>query len=78
MVYNFSKRSGRQATWQELKHSILRNFGGLDNSKSLETFQKHLQNVDTAADPGPLDPDCSAAGLINACLFGEGMDGIER
>lgn len=78
MVYNFSKRSNRQPTWQELKHSILRNFGGLDNSKSLETFQKHIQNIDTNAEPLPTDPDCSAAGLINACLFGEGLEDIER
>ena len=78
MVYNFSKRSGRAPTWFELKHSILRNFGGLDNLKSLEAFENHLQNVDKNAPRRSEDPDCTPAGLINACLFGDGLKDIER
>ena len=78
MVYNFSKRSKRAPTWFELKHSILRNFGGLDNLKSLEAFENHLQNVDKKAPRRSEDPDCTPAGLINACLFGDGLKDIER
>ena len=78
MVYNFSKRSSKPPTWFELKHAILRNFGGLDNVEPLQVFEKHMIGIEKKMDQGPNDPDCSAQGLIKACLFGEGLDGINR
>ena len=49
MVYAFSKRSGKPPTWFELKHSILRNFGGLDTQDPLKVFKKVLINIDKDA-----------------------------
>lgn len=42
MVYGFSKRSKAQPTWFELKHSILRNFGGLESVDPVEIFSQHI------------------------------------
>ena len=46
MVYGFASRSNQTPTWYELKHAILRNFGGLDNVKPIDVFMKHLRSID--------------------------------
>ncbi len=98
MVYGFADRSGNDPTWKEMEHSILRNFGGLDNVEPVEVFRRNL-NMDEAVSVIPLvpgdnftdirnwwfmalcflqitdhDPDCSATGLIQACLHGDGLN----
>ena len=77
MVYSFSKRSGKPPTWFELKHSILRNFGGLDGVDPMAVFERHLAGVEKNMRRSANDPDCSPEGLIWACLFGEGLQDID-
>lgn len=42
MVYGFAAKTSQKPTWCQLKHSIMRNFGGLEEVKSVEIFHKHL------------------------------------
>ena len=42
MVYGFAHKSGSVPTWREMKHAILRNFGGLDGVEPVEIFEKIL------------------------------------
>ncbi|KAL4233165.1 hypothetical protein ACF0H5_007850 [Mactra antiquata] len=71
MVYSFVEKSKNKPTWHEMLHSIKRNFGGLDQVNPVECFKKHLATkIKIETSPGKLDPDCSPAGLIQACLFG--------
>ncbi|WAR07347.1 R213A-like protein [Mya arenaria] len=71
MVYNFVEKSHKPPTWYEMLHAILRNFGGLDQVNPEEIFKKHLARVISCnTEIRRLgDPDCSPAGLIQACLF---------
>jgi hypothetical protein len=78
MVYHFSKRSRQPPTWFELKHAILRNFGGMDHVNPLEVFEKHLLGIPKPVEKRENDPSCTAQGLIKACLFGEGLEGINK
>lgn len=43
MVYAFAAKSGKKPTWFELKHAIMRNFGGLDNVDSVDIFRQCLK-----------------------------------
>ena len=47
MVNAFAKRSGCKPTWYELKHSILRNFGGLESVQPLAKFEPNVQDLVT-------------------------------
>ncbi|XP_021359260.1 E3 ubiquitin-protein ligase rnf213-alpha-like isoform X2 [Mizuhopecten yessoensis] len=77
MMYAFISTSNNPLTTFELRHSILRNFGGLDEVKPLEIFSSHLQFPNTK--PRSSDPDCSQMGLIKAALtFKEAVDGLEN
>ena len=45
MVYGFAKKSGSVPTWREMKHAILRNFGGLDGVEPVEDFSRNFSWV---------------------------------
>lgn len=47
MLYGFISKSRRKPTWFQLKHCILRNFGGLSEHivRPLDIFAKHLANL---------------------------------
>lgn len=45
MVYAFAAKSEHKPTWLQLKHAIMRNFGGLENINSVEIFRQCL--IDT-------------------------------
>lgn len=49
MVFGFANKSNSTPTWRELRHAILRNFGGLDDVNPVEVFAKHLTQVDRDA-----------------------------
>ena len=42
MLYAFMASSDKKLTWRQLKHSILRNFGGLKNVTPVEIFRTHV------------------------------------
>ncbi|KAH3735719.1 hypothetical protein DPMN_042254 [Dreissena polymorpha] len=72
MVYGFVANNKRKPTWLEMLHAIKRNFGGLDLVDPEACFKQHLQTViscERITDPKQDGPDCSAKGLIEACLF---------
>ncbi|KAH3728508.1 hypothetical protein DPMN_054465, partial [Dreissena polymorpha] len=70
MVYGFVAKNKRKPTWLEMLHAIKRNFGGLDLVDPEGCFKQHLGNVmHCNPDPNQEGPDCSAKGLIEACLF---------
>ncbi|XP_060594302.1 E3 ubiquitin-protein ligase rnf213-alpha-like, partial [Ruditapes philippinarum] len=70
MVYGFVEKSKRKPTWHELLHAIKRNFGGLDQVNPVESFKKNLTSLVTFDQkPKRTDPDCTPAGLVQACLF---------
>ncbi|CAG2252471.1 RNF213 [Mytilus edulis] len=78
MLYGFVSESKRKPTWFQLKHSILRNFGGLENVKPVDIFCKswHISWTNMISFYGIFqrrenDPDCTPAGMIQACLTGE-------
>jgi hypothetical protein len=54
MVYSFSERSNKKPTWYQLKHAILRNFGGLDKINPADVFDTCLQ-MDTNAEVSAYD-----------------------
>ncbi|XP_061169142.1 E3 ubiquitin-protein ligase RNF213-like [Saccostrea echinata] len=71
MIYAFTVTNKRRPTWLMLKHSIKRNFGGTEeiDIDPLKIFIKHLEPYVTRNEaPTAGDPDCSATGLIKACL----------
>ena len=45
MLYAFVSRSRRKPTWLQLKHSILRNFGGLENVDPVDIFYSKLSRL---------------------------------
>ena len=59
MLYAFVSRSRSKPTWLQLKHSILRNFGGLENVDPVDIFysqlsllvNKHEQVIISSPDP---------------------------
>ena len=54
MVYGFTERSGAKPNWHQLKHAILRNFGGLDKVDPVPIFEGTLIEVDKNAKVGTL------------------------
>ena len=72
MVAGFCHNTHQPPTWHQLKHAILRNFGGLNDVSPINTFENHLGNVvdKSAAQVADTDPDCSPAGLIRVSLAG--------
>ncbi|VDI37174.1 Hypothetical predicted protein, partial [Mytilus galloprovincialis] len=78
MLYGFLSRSRKKPSWLQLKHSILRNFGGLENVKPVDIFYDKLSHlVDKDEEPRDDDPDCTSAGMIQACLTGDKMSNSE-
>ncbi|XP_060597648.1 E3 ubiquitin-protein ligase rnf213-alpha-like, partial [Ruditapes philippinarum] len=70
MVYWFVEQSKQRPTWYEMLHAILRNFGGLDEVNPVKSFKENLSKVVHFDErPKRTDPDCSPAGLVQACLF---------
>jgi len=70
MVFAFTERSKKDPTWHEMKHAVLRNFGGLEQVNPVQSFKDHLSSVKKLDDQRRVsDPDCSPKGLIEACLF---------
>ncbi|XP_053396342.1 E3 ubiquitin-protein ligase rnf213-alpha-like isoform X2 [Mercenaria mercenaria] len=70
MVYSFVEKSKQKPTWHEMLHAIKRNFGGLDKVDPVESFRRHLAKIiHFEQRPKQTDPDCSPAGLVQACLF---------
>ncbi|XP_053396010.1 E3 ubiquitin-protein ligase rnf213-alpha-like [Mercenaria mercenaria] len=70
MVYSFVEKSKQPPTWHEMLHAIKRNFGGLDQVNPVESFRKNLATrVHFEKRPKLTDPDCTPAGLVQACLF---------
>ena len=49
MVYGFASQAGDKPTWHEMKHAIMRNFGGLENINPTEVFTRHMDFVDKGA-----------------------------
>ncbi len=49
MVYGFAEKSKAPPTWLQLKHAVMRNFGGLDNVQPLEVFGHKMQFLDQNA-----------------------------
>lgn len=45
MLYGFLSRSRKKPSWLQLKHSILRNFGGLENVKPVDIFYDKLSHL---------------------------------
>lgn len=45
MISTFAEKSRKKPTWMMLQHSVLRNFGGLDDTviKPWEIFEKKLE-----------------------------------
>ncbi|KAJ8315842.1 hypothetical protein KUTeg_007992 [Tegillarca granosa] len=74
MVYAFAEKKIQRPTWRQLEHAIRRNFGGLDKVDPVEVFATKLVTVRKDEDPQPNDPDCTPAGLIEACLTGGGQE----
>lgn len=71
MVTGFCRRSRQPPTWFEMRHAILRNFGGLQGDVApIQTFDNIITNIDKEAIALPTDPDCSPAGLIRTSLLG--------
>ncbi|KAK3585585.1 hypothetical protein CHS0354_036772, partial [Potamilus streckersoni] len=68
MIYSFVEQTNKPPTWYQLLHCIMRNFGGLDTIKSVETFAERLTMVDRNVEQQDGDPDCTTKGLIQACL----------
>ncbi|XP_062591685.1 E3 ubiquitin-protein ligase rnf213-alpha-like, partial [Saccostrea cucullata] len=81
MVYSFAEKNNKKPTWLMLQHCIKRNFGGFEHSTNqdpLDVFSQHLKTVAKINAPSPGDPDCTPAGLIEACLQGDGVDSDTR
>ncbi|XP_056014152.1 E3 ubiquitin-protein ligase rnf213-alpha-like isoform X2 [Ostrea edulis] len=81
MVYSFAEKNNKKPTWLMLQHCIKRNFGGFKHSEDqdpLSVFSEKLTTVEKISKPGPDDPDCSSAGLIEACLKGDDVDSDTR
>ncbi|CAG2216927.1 RNF213 [Mytilus edulis] len=66
-------RSEHKPTWLQLKHAIMRNFGGLENINSVEIFKQCLMDTTVVMNDRRQegDPDCSSGGMIKACLEGD-------
>ncbi|XP_071122875.1 E3 ubiquitin-protein ligase RNF213-like [Mytilus edulis] len=77
MLYGFVYKSTRKPTWLQLKHCVLRNFGGLPEERiqPVDIFARHLvEVVNKNEERTESDPECSPTGMIKACL--EGSDEV--
>ncbi|XP_062574164.1 E3 ubiquitin-protein ligase rnf213-alpha-like [Saccostrea cucullata] len=72
MVSTFATKSRKKPTWMMLMHSVLRNFGGLEDPdiKPWEIFEKKLSRDVTKSGKTAGDPECTPTGLIEASLTG--------
>ncbi|VDI38612.1 Hypothetical predicted protein [Mytilus galloprovincialis] len=80
MLYGFIAISRRKPTWYQLKHCILRNFGGLPEEivKPVDIFSRNLAHLMiTNAGRTEFDPECSPTGMIQACLQGSSQSESE-
>ncbi|XP_021342051.1 E3 ubiquitin-protein ligase rnf213-alpha-like, partial [Mizuhopecten yessoensis] len=77
MVYAFADQKKRRPTWHQMQHAIMRNFGGMDDIDPVSVFQQVL-TVNITEKRNNSDPDCSPAGLIQACLTGDTIDSESR
>ncbi|VDI03779.1 Hypothetical predicted protein [Mytilus galloprovincialis] len=76
MLYGFVLKSRSKPTWLQLKHCILRNFGGLPEEviQPVDIFSRNLVEVVTKNEKKTeSDPECSPTGMIKACLDGSGQ-----
>ncbi|VDI21571.1 Hypothetical predicted protein, partial [Mytilus galloprovincialis] len=72
MLYGFVSRSKEKPTLFQLKHSVLRNFGGLEVVDPVAIFLNNLSSqMDGNEQKRPTDPECSSSGMIQACLKGD-------
>ncbi|XP_052086034.1 E3 ubiquitin-protein ligase RNF213-like [Mytilus californianus] len=74
MLYGFISKSRSKPTWLQLKHCILRNFGGLPEEviKPVDIFARNLAEVvNRNEEETEYDPECSSTGMIKACLSGQ-------
>ncbi|XP_053396012.1 E3 ubiquitin-protein ligase rnf213-alpha-like [Mercenaria mercenaria] len=79
MVFSFVEKSNKTPTWHQMLHAIKRNFGGLDQVDPVDCFKKHLSTIISSEhQPKDDDPDCSAAGLIRACLDTNNIESESR
>lgn len=44
MLFGFILKTKEKPTWMQLKHSVLRNFGGLEVVNPVEVFQQELSS----------------------------------
>ncbi|XP_021363666.1 E3 ubiquitin-protein ligase rnf213-alpha-like isoform X2 [Mizuhopecten yessoensis] len=78
MVYAFADQKKEIPTWHQMQHAIMRNFGGMDDIDPVSVFEQVLTTVDITKKRTNSDPDCSPAGLIQACLTGVTIDSESR
>nr|XP_022293483.1 E3 ubiquitin-protein ligase rnf213-alpha-like isoform X1 [Crassostrea virginica] len=81
MVYSFAEKNRKKPSWLMLQHCIKRNFGGFEHSHEQDpvtVFSRNLKTVEKIKKPTRDDPDCTPAGLIEACLKGDGVDSDTR
>lgn len=50
MIYGFAARTEHKPTWLQLKHAIMRNFGGVENINPVQIFQECLKNSSVVMD----------------------------
>ncbi|XP_048587615.1 E3 ubiquitin-protein ligase rnf213-alpha isoform X3 [Nematostella vectensis] len=61
MIYKMAEQSRAEPSWNDIKHAILRNFGGLDEIDAVKIFQEQLRNsvlditTDEASPVNPID-----------------------
>ena len=70
MVTSFCHQTSKPPTWYELRHAILRNFGGLDGVEPVTTFARNITNIHKDVPKVATDPECSPIALIEVSLFG--------
>ncbi|XP_062573652.1 E3 ubiquitin-protein ligase rnf213-alpha-like, partial [Saccostrea cucullata] len=78
MLYGYCAK--KDPTWYILQHCVLRNFSGFDISERTPwgIFEANLQPLFDDSSKQVDDPDCSPAGLIEACLRGDQFDSDTR
>ena len=50
MVYAFAAKTEQKPTWLQLKHAVMRNFGGLENVDSVDIFRQCLKDTTVVMD----------------------------
>ncbi|XP_060084373.1 E3 ubiquitin-protein ligase rnf213-alpha-like [Ylistrum balloti] len=74
MVYAFADKQKKKPSWHQMQHAIMRNFGGMDDINPVNVFAQVFTTVNITEKRKHFDPDCSPAGLIQACLTGDTND----